>query len=194
MSEPLSEAEKAALRALGYSEAWLEAGLLDRGLLAEQYQRHQAGGTRKTGKYRSQALAAWRRGTEPIGDAQLDAFLALMAADADAKMAQSAIAELIQSPRISLEQLERIAQSDPKLMKRHEAAIRRSYLTRRLDQGVTDPLLARVIEYEDAAIQTKLIRDPRLTRKHAELLAKQGANPTIRTQAQAWFQDKKAWK
>ena len=194
MSEPLSEAEKAALRALGYSEAWLEAGLLDRGLLAEQYQRHQAGGTRKTGKYRSQALAAWRRGTEPIGDAQLDAFLALMAADADAKMAQSAIAELIQSPRISLGQLERIAQSDPKLMKRHEAAIRRSYLTRRLDQGVTDPLLARVIEYEDAAIQTKLIRDPRLTRKHAELLAKQGANPTIRTQAQAWFQDKKAWK
>ena len=194
MSEPLSQVEKAALGELGYSEAWLEAGLLDRVLLAEQYQRYQAGGTRKTGKYRSQALAAWRRGSEPIGDAQLDAFLSLMTAEPDAKLAQSAIAELIQSPRISLEQLERIAQSDPKLMKRHEAAIRRSYLTRRLDQGVTDQLLARVVEYEDAAIQTKLIRDPRLTRKHAELLAKQGANPTIRTQAQAWFQDKKAWK
>ena len=194
MSEPLSEVEKAALRELGYSEAWLEAGLLDRALLAEQFQRYQAGGTRKTGKYRSQALAAWRQGSEPVGDAQLDAFLSLMAAEPDAKLAQSAIADLIQSPRISLEQLERIAQSDAKLMKRHEAAIRRSYLTRRLDQGVTDQLLARVVEYEDAAIQTKLIRDPRLTRKHAELLAKQGANPTIRTQAQAWFQDKKAWK
>lgn len=194
MSEPLSEVEKAALRELGYSEAWLEAGLLDRALLAEQFQRYQAGGTRKTGKYRSQALAAWQKGTEPIGDAQLDAFLSLMTADPDAKMAQSAIAELIQSSRISLEQLERIAQSDSKLMKRHEAAIRRSYLTRRLDQGVTDQLLARVIEHEDASIQTKLIRDARLTRKHAELLARRGANPTIRTQAQAWFQDKKAWK
>ena len=194
MSEPLSEAEKTALRELGYSEAWLEAGILDRALLAEQFQRYQAGGTRKTGKYRSQALAAWQKKTEPIGDVQLDAFLSLMTADPDAKMAQSAIAELIRSSRISLEQLERIAQSDSKLMKRHEAAIRRSYLTRRLDQGVTDQLLARVIEHEDASIQTKLIRDARLTRKHAELLAKRGANPTIRTQAQAWFQDKKAWK
>lgn len=194
MSESLSAGEKAALQELGYSEAWLEAGLLDRALLAEQFQRYQAGGTRKTGKYRAQALAAWQKGTAPIADAQLDAFLALMTADPDAKMAQSAIAELIQSSRISLEQLERIAQSDSKLMKRHEAAIRRSYLTRRLDQGVTDQLLARVIEYEDASIQTKLIRDARLTRKHAELLAKRGANPTIRTQAQAWFQDKKAWK
>jgi hypothetical protein len=194
MSAPLSEVERAALRELGYSEAWLEAGLLDRALLAEQFERLQAGGTRKTGKYRAQALAAWQKGTAPIADARLDAFLSLMAADPDSKMAQSAIAELIQSPRISLEQLERIAQSDSKLMKRHEAAIRRSYLTRRLDQGVTDELLARVIEYEDASIQTKLVRDARLTRKHAELLAKRGANPTIRTQAQAWFQDKKAWK
>jgi hypothetical protein len=194
VSEPLTETERAALQELGYSEAWLEAGLLDRGLLAEQYQRYRDGGTRKTAKYRSQALAAWRQGSEPVGDVQLDLFLSLMAAEPDAKLAQSAIAELIQSPRISLEQLERIAQSDPKLMKRHEAAIRRSYLTRRLDQGVTDALLERVIEYEDAAIQTKLIRDPRLTRKHAELLARQGANPTIRSQAQAWAQDKKAWK
>ena len=46
MSETLSEVEKAALRELGYSEAWLEAGLLDRALLTEQFERYQAGGTR----------------------------------------------------------------------------------------------------------------------------------------------------
>lgn len=189
-----TEAERAALEALGYSEAWLSSGLLDERLLAEQYERYQAGGTRKTGKYRSQALEAWRERAESIDDAQLDAFLSLMAVDPDPKLAQSAIAELIQSPRISLEQLERIAQSDAKLMRRHEAVIRRSYLTRRLGQGVTDELLQRVIEYEDAAIQTRLIRDSRLSRKHAQLLAKRGANPTIRAQAEAWAQDKKAWK
>jgi hypothetical protein len=59
---------------------------------------------------------------------------------------------------------------------------------------VTDELFERVIESGDAAIQTGLIHDSRLSRKHAELLAKRGANPTIREKAQAWFQDKKYWK
>jgi hypothetical protein len=79
-------------------------------------------------------------------------------------------------------------------MRRHEPLIRRTYLTRRLDQGVTDALLAQVIEFQEAAIQTALIRDARLSRKQAELLAKHGANPTIRKQAQAWFRDRKSWK
>ncbi len=188
------ETERVALEALGYSEEWLRSGLLDRRLLVEQYERFRAGGTRKTAKYRSQALTAWREGVESIPEAQLDAFLSLMDADPDPKMAQSAIAALIQSPRISLVQLERIAQSDPKLMRRHEPLIRRTYLTRRLDEGVTDALLQQVIDFRDAAIQTSLVRDSRLSRKHADLLAKHGANPTIRKNARAWFQDKRAWK
>jgi hypothetical protein len=194
VSEQSSEAEQAALAALGYSEAWLQSGLLDRQLLADQYARFQAGGTRKTARYRSQALAAWREGGEPIPDDQLDAFLALMSAESDPKLAHTAIAELIQSPRLRLDQLERIAASDPKRMRRHESLIRRVWFTRRMDGGVTDELFERVIEFRDAAIQTGLIRDSRLSRKHAELLAKQGANPTIREKAQAWFQDKKYWK
>ncbi len=72
--------------------------------------------------------------------------------------------------------------------------IRRTYLTRRLDEGVTDELIELLIKDQDAAIQTRLIRDTRLMRKHAELLAKRGANPTIREKSQAWFQDKKFWK
>lgn len=194
VSESISEVERAALAALGYSEAWLQSGLLDRQLLADQYARFQAGGTQKTVKYRSQALAAWREGGEPIDDAQLDAFLALIGAESDAKLAQAAIAALIESPRLRLDQLERIAASDPKLMRRHESLIRRVWFTRRMEDGVTDELFERVIEFRDAAIQTGLIRDSRLSRKHAEQLAKQGANPTIREKAQAWFQDKKSWK
>ena len=194
MSEALTDAERGALEALGYTQEWIDSGLLDRRLLATQYEKLQAGGTGKTGRYRAQALAAWREGAPPLDDAQIDAFLSLMRTDPDLKMAHGAIAELIASPRISLEQLERIARSDPKLMRRHEPLIRRTYLGRRLEDGVTDELLEQVIEARDAAVQTKLIRDPRLSRKHAERLAKAGANPTIRANAQAWFQDKKAWK
>jgi hypothetical protein len=117
-----------------------------------------------------------------------------MAADPDAKMARSALADLVQSARIGLDQLERIARSHSALMRRHEALIRRTWLARRLEDGVTDALLEQVIEARDAAIQNGLIRDPRLTRKQAEQLARRGANPTLRDNAQAWVQDKKAWR
>jgi hypothetical protein len=194
VSDPASKAEQTALEDLGYSEEWLRSGILDRQLLAEQHERFRGGGSRKIAKYHSEALGAWLAGSGPIGEAQLDAFLSLIGAERDAKLGQSALAALIQSPRISLEQLERIAQSGPEVMRRHEPLIRRTYLTRRLDQGVTDALLAQVIEFQEAAIQTALIRDARLSRKQAELLAKHGANPTIRKQAQAWFRDRKSWK
>ncbi len=193
MSDP-TEDERVALEALGYTEEWLHAGLLDGALLAEQYERMQSGGTRKTAKYRAQAVTAWLTGGSPLDDEQIDAFLSAMKAESDSKLSNSSIGELIQSPRISLEQLERIARSDEKLMRRHEARIRRVYLTHQMEAGVTDEHMVQVIEAKDAAIQTALIRDSRLTRKHAELLAKRGANGTIREKAQKWFQDKASWK
>ena len=93
-----------------------------------------------------------------------------------------------------LDPLERVARSDPKLVRGNEPRIRRTYLTRRLEEDVSDELLQQVIESRDATVQTKLVRDARLSRKQAGQLAKRGANPTIRQHAQAWFQDKKAWK
>jgi hypothetical protein len=193
VGEPVTVGERAALEALGYTEEWLSSGLLSRRLLAIQYERLQGGGTKKTARYRSEALTAWREGPGPIPDAQLDAFLALMRGDPDPKLGQAAIAELIRSPRLGLGQLERIA-ADREILRRHEALIRRTYLTRRMESGVTDELLERVIEFGDAAIQTALIRDPRLTRRQAERLAKQGANPTIRERAGDWVRDRKAWQ
>jgi hypothetical protein len=168
MGEPISDAEREALEALGYSEGWLESGVLE--------------------------LSAWLAGVGPIDDGQLDACLAFTATDPDAKLVGGAVAELIQSPRLSLGQLERIARSGPKLVRRHEGLIRRTYLARRLDEGISDEIIDQVVASKDASIQTKLVRDSRLSRKHAEALAKRGANPTIRANAQAWFQDKKSWK
>lgn len=194
MSEPSTEAERAALEELGYSQRWLEAGLLDRALLAEQRARLLAGGTRKTGKYRAEALAAWRERSACFDTQQLDAFLALMRDDPDAKLAHAAIAALIESPALGLDQLEHVARADPKLMQRHQALIRRTYLSRRLEGGVTDEVMQQVVDSQDAFIQSRLMRDARLSRKQAELLAKRGANPTIRDNAQAWVQDKKAWR
>ncbi len=190
----LTDSERAALDALGYTEAWLRAGILERELLSEQFDRFQSGGTQKTAKYRAQAAAAWLAGGSALTDDPIDAFLDVMKADPDSKVSHAAIVELIQSPRISLEQLERIARSDRKLMRSHEALIRRTYLMREMESGVTDDHMNQVIEYKDAAIQTSLIHDTRLTRKHAELLAERGANPTIRDKAKKWAQDKPFWK
>ena len=193
MRDP-TESEKTALDALGYTQEWLQYGLLDGALLAEQFARLQSGGTRNTAKYRAKAVAACLDGESPLSDEQIDAFLRVMQADSDPKMSNASIGKLIQSAQISLEQLERVARSDERLMRRHAALIRRTYLMRQMEGGVTDEHMARVIEYKDAAVQTALIHDSRLTRKQAEFLAKRGANPTIRENARAWHQDKKAWK
>jgi len=141
-----------------------------------------------------EALTALRSGAGPIDEAQVTVFLDAVRAESDAKCARAAVAELIESPRLGLDQLERVARSDPTLVRGHEPLIRRTYLTRRLEEGVTEELLHQVIESRDATVQTKLVRDSRLSRKQAGQLAKRGANPTIRQNAQAWFQDKKAWK
>lgn len=142
---------------------------------------------------RLESLTAWLASPGAIPDAQIDAFLAQVREEPDAKVAASAVAALIASPRLGLAQLERIARSDRALMRRHEPLIQRTYLTRRLEESVSDELLERVLELKDASIQTRLVRDPRLTRKQAEQLAKRGANPTLRANAEAWIKDKKAW-
>ena len=141
----------------------------------------------------SDDLTAWLDGSGAIDDAQLDAFLARVREERDAKLAHAAIAALIASPRLSLPQLERVARSDRALMRRHEALIQRTYLARRLESEVSDELLEQVLGLKDASIQTKLVRDPRLTRKQAEKIAKRGANPTLRSNAESWVKDKKAW-
>jgi len=189
MSDPTN-----ALEALGYTEAWLDAGILEPAGLAAQFERFRSGGTKKIARYRSQTVSEWLAQRSPLGDEQIDRFLEIVRADPDPKLAHAAIVELIQSRRIDLGQLERIARSDRKLMRSHEALIRRTYLMREMESGVTDDHMNQVIEYKDAAVQTSLIRDTRLTRKHAELLAKRGANPTIREKAQKWAQDKQFWK
>jgi DNA-binding phage protein len=142
---------------------------------------------------RLESLTAWLASPGAIPDARIDAFLAEVREEPDAKLAAAAVAALIASPHLGLAQLERIARSDRALMRRHEPLIQRTYLTRRLEEAVTDELLERVLELKDASIQTKLVRDARLTRKQAEQLAKRGANPTLRANAEAWIKDKKAW-
>jgi DNA-binding phage protein len=141
----------------------------------------------------SDDLTAWLAAPGALDDAQIDAFLARVREEPDAKRASAAVAALIGSPRLSLAQLERVARSDRELMRRHEALIQRTYLARRLETAVSDELLEQVLELKDASIQTKLVRDARLTRKQAERLAKRGANPTLRANAEAWLKDKKAW-
>jgi hypothetical protein len=141
----------------------------------------------------SDSLTAWLEESGAIEDAQIDAFLARVREQRDAKLAATAVAALIASPRLSLAQLERVARSDRALMRRHEALIQRTYLARRLESEVSDALLEQVLELKDASIQTRLVRDPRLTRKQAEKLAKRGANPTLRSNAEAWLKDKQAW-
>ncbi len=194
MAEALTDAELEALAALDYHEAWLDAGLLDRATLLAQHRRMQDGGTRKTARYRAETLTAWREAHAEIDAEQIDAFVTVMRVESDKKLLNAAITELITSPQLGFAELEQLARSDAKLIEKHAPLIRRTVLARRLTAGVDDEILDQVIESKDAALQSPLVRDPRLTRKQAERLASRGANPTIRSNADAWVKDKKAWR
>ena len=85
MSTPLSNRERQALDELGYTQAWLDAGVLDSTLLLEQIERLEAGGSKKLGRYRAKAVSTWLEGEGAIDDGCLDAFLTLIAADPDAQ-------------------------------------------------------------------------------------------------------------
>lgn len=194
MAEPPTDAETEALEALDYSETWLASGILDAGTLLEQYARMQAGGTRKTARYRNETLAAWRSSAGALAAEHVDAFVSVMRTESDKKFVNAAIAELIAAPELGLGQLEQLAHADAKLMEKHAPLIRRTVLGCRLAEGVDDELLDQVIESKDPALQSPLVRDERLTRKQAERLASRAANPTIRSNAEAWVKDKKAWR
>ena len=194
MAEPLTDAETEALEALDYHTAWVEAGIVDAPTLLAQYQRMQDGGTRKTARYRAETLSTWRAAHDAFEAEEIDAFIAVMRAEGDKKFVGTAIAEMIAAPQLELAQLEQLAHADAKLMEKHAPLIRRTVLTRRLADGVDDDLLGLVIESKDPALQSPLVRDARLTRKHAEALASRGANPQIRSNAEAWVKDKKAWR
>ncbi|MBW2268314.1 MAG: hypothetical protein JRH16_07035 [Deltaproteobacteria bacterium] len=194
MAEPLTDAEHEALEALDYGEAWLDAGLLDLATLRAQYQRMQGGGTRKTARYRAETLVAWRKACGSLDAEQVDAFVTVMQSESDKKFVNAAIAELITASQLGPAELERLAHADAKLIEKHAPLIRRTVLARRLADGISDELLDQVIESKDAALQSPLLRDPRLTRKQAERVASRGANPTIRSNAEAWVKDKKAWR
>ena len=61
----LTPDEIVALDALGYTREWLQAGLLDTALLAEQFERMQSGGTQKTVRYRARAVTTWLASRSP---------------------------------------------------------------------------------------------------------------------------------
>ena len=144
MRDPTTE-ESTALAAIGYTEAWLELGVLNSVLLLAQYERMQSGGTKKTARYRAEASSAWLADGARLGDEEIDGFLALMRAEPDKKLAKSCIAQLIQSPRVDLVQL-RARRSDEKLIRPHQALIQRMDLMQQMEGGVTDDHMLEVIE------------------------------------------------
>ena len=145
-------------------------------------------------RYRAETLAAWREAHAEIDAEQIDAFVTVMRIESDKKFLNAAFTELITAPQLGFAELEQLARSDAKLIEKHALLIRRTVLARRLIEGVDDEILDQVIESKDAALQSPLVRDPRLTRKQAERLASRGANPTIRSNAEAWVKDNKVWR
>jgi hypothetical protein len=109
---------------LGYPREWIELGLLERPLLADQLQRFHAGEDPNTEHYRYaafQRLLRRRQWTDEL----IDQYVRLVELDPDRTMATSALCALFDHPALTNEQLlrlERAAVGCPVREKRYRRA------------------------------------------------------------------------
>ncbi len=99
--------DDASSELLGYPRAWLDFGLLERPLLADQLARFRAGEDRNTEHYRYAAFQRLLR-RRALSDEFIDQYVRLYELDPDRQMAISALCGLIDHPAITGAQLDRL--------------------------------------------------------------------------------------
>jgi len=177
---------EAALAELEFGSAWRESGLLDPHLVRCLHERFLSSSDKNTEHYRHAAFQAVFAGRQALGDGEVDAYLALVEADADAAMASSALLLLVEWSGLTSAQQDRI--------ERHPlvqgSPIAQRFLRRaRLRRVVALPHrsaddTARCLAAEDGRIQDALLDDGRLTRAELTDLHSRAANKRIRHDAE----------
>ncbi|MEL6537672.1 MAG: hypothetical protein AAFQ98_19785, partial [Bacteroidota bacterium] len=89
------------LEELGYTEKWMEYGLLTEEALAQQYADLQNGVDHNTEHYRYGTFMSWLNQKTEFTDAEIEEFIELAMNDSDQLMAGSAVKVLFTHPGIT---------------------------------------------------------------------------------------------
>lgn len=183
MSSPISTSE---LAELGYDSRWLEWGFLDAELFREQLAAFRAGEDANTEHYRYPMFLQYLARDGMVTTEDVERYLTLAAVDPDPVMGEAALANLVDSPRLSDSHREELRQHAsfqiPHLQRR---IVRRELLSEIVSRSLTDELFDRCVASGDREVQRELLSLAELKPRQLAILAESAANRALRQLARA---------
>ena len=172
----------AKLRALGYTRAWLDSGVLDDAEVHRQHAAFQIDEDQNPEHWRARTFAAFVDARAGFSDAQLAALVALTDAGPDGNDLRShRLGELLRSERLTPEQLLDLPRWCPAVLSAPlQRVYRRMVLRLRLRREGAAACFAELQTAADAGLQLLALADPTLGRDQVLWLAEHGVNKQVR--------------
>lgn len=174
------------LQKLGYTQLWLESGVLTEEMLLEQEQEQlfDRGEDQNTEHYRYAACKHYLRSRESLTTSELERFFGLLQNDPDTYLAGSAVIDLFSFIELSDEQFSWLVGKVAALGDWTDKTITRHTFLRALRKAnPTGELIRDCILNGDQVVQNYLLNHCELNQKQLDELSLHGKNKAIRTTA-----------
>jgi len=153
-----SNLKKMELTKLGYTEKWIEYGLLDDSILQMQIIEFEKGHDTNTEHYRYGLFIDWLRKKERFTNNEIDNYIELAIDDPNKLMAGSAVKELFKSSKLNSSQFEKIKSILPKFGEWTQKLIQGETLLRRLNnENLTNELFEECFAFGNKGILSLII-------------------------------------
>jgi hypothetical protein len=172
------------LSKLGYSDEWLDKGLLTENDLHQQLERFHAREDENLEHYRYATLIQFIDSRESISDKDLNNYLHIIGNERDILIAGSATAKLLEKDYLNTEQFEKVSKRLTGFGEWTEKVIFRQVLLRKLKTStMTQELFEEILTKGDSVVHAVLLQAVDNDKDKLQRLAEKGANNKIKNQA-----------
>jgi len=175
------------LEKLGYTEKWLEYGLLDAAAFKAQLKEFSKEKDSTPEQIRFKTFISWLQSKKKITKKEIENYLEIALEDNDALMSGSAVRELFVSPILTEAQFELVMYRLPEFGSWTQKLITRELLKKRLEkEELTDALFDACMEYKEKFKDNRLLVQIIQQSEDVALLARfadNGSGKQIRTLA-----------
>lgn len=180
----LSDDLEAFARKIGYTDAWLAAGVIDEELLRRQWQRYHESDDHNGEHYRQGAFVEFVRDRREFADHEVDDLLTLEDNADDVDLTENRLFEMIRW--MPLDQLLTLRSRHADLFDRaSEKFYNRHVAYRRIDIEGVHAVFEDVKHLADGPLERDIVEHPDVGREELEWLQVHGKNKKIRNMARA---------
>jgi hypothetical protein len=173
-----------ALKRLGYTNEWLDYGIISEESLFEQYNEILNSEDQNAEHYRCGAFAYYMKGKSSLSDSELKSILSLRDNGPDnCNLQPDRIINLIESALLNKSQLNGLSE----IPEVNEAPVHkrfiRTLLTAEIEESGIEASFDKIVNTSDSAIHEYILNRDDLEKKHVEWLFESGGNKSIRNRA-----------